>query len=421
MIVFCPYLNANMTRETVSDLCGSCNKVIKDGEKAILCEGYCKKWWHIRCGDISTTQYRELSKTDEPWWCKLCSALKSYGTQTSDADMGDLESLTVDQLLKTLILEQREVVRRHMEIPSVLQILNLLQQDLQEVKRENELLKQRIGILEGYSNNNNGVSWSKVVQRGSYNSIKFDRNTKNPTQTFVSKNRFETLNEVSNNGRELSPQEGSKDTQREGKRLRRKSKKKLKNKVKIYADSHGRNLAVLIREQDGHSMFDVEATVKPGAKMEQITSQLQAEAADLSDGDFVVVAGGSNDVYSNETTGATNILQDALGNLTHTNVIVLNIPYRHDLKDWSIVNKEIEEANTRINQICSHFKNVTVVDTSNYPRLHHTRHGGHLNAKGKKELCNRVSTIIRDKSLGMQRNEQIILENGSENDQGNAW
>jgi hypothetical protein len=90
--------------------------------------------------------------------------------------------------------------------------------------------------------------------------------------------------------------------------------------------------------------------------------------------------GGANDISRNETKNCTNTLKSTLSALTSTNVVVLNIPSRHDLVKESIVNKEIRKANMDINKVCKRFRNVEVLDINNISRACHTRHGQHWTA-----------------------------------------
>ncbi|XP_049859401.1 uncharacterized protein LOC126354070 [Schistocerca gregaria] len=61
---------------------------------------------------------------------------------------------------------------------------------------------------------------------------------------------------------------------------------------------------------------------------------------------------GANDVSRNERKVASSTLKKTLEVLTHTNVIVVNVPHRHDLPQWSCVNKEVEQTNKEYKAIC---------------------------------------------------------------------
>jgi hypothetical protein len=48
----------------------------------------------------------------------------------------------------------------------------------------------------------------------------------------------------------------------------------------------------------------------------------------------------------------------------NTNLIVLDIPYRYDLENNSIVNKEIQTSNQKLRKITKHFNHVTILEVS---------------------------------------------------------
>ena len=50
----------------------TCNKIVKDNEKAIQCD-QCDRWIHQICAHMSTEQYENLSKSPEQWFCSLCT------------------------------------------------------------------------------------------------------------------------------------------------------------------------------------------------------------------------------------------------------------------------------------------------------------------------------------------------------------
>jgi hypothetical protein len=134
--------------------------------------------------------------------------------------------------------------------------------------------------------------------------------------------------------------------------------------------------------------------VRPGAKAKDVLKNCVSDCKALCPPDHVVIMGGANDIYRNETKNYINTLKSTLSALTSTNVVVLNIPSRHDLVKESIVNKKIREANMDINKVCKRFRNVEVLDINNISRACHTRHGQHLNKIGKMHISQEISKII---------------------------
>jgi hypothetical protein len=58
----------------------------------------------------------------------------------------------------------------------------------------------------------------------------------------------------------------------------------------------------------------------------------------LTKRDVCLIWGGANDVWRNETNMDIHALNDFVCSHEHTNVIVLNVPHKHDLVPNSCVN-----------------------------------------------------------------------------------
>jgi lysophospholipase L1-like esterase len=127
----------------------------------------------------------------------------------------------------------------------------------------------------------------------------------------------------------------------------------------------------------------VSGEVRPGAKVKDVIKNCVRDCTVLGPQDHVVIMGGANDISRNVTRNCLNTLKTTLSVLTSTNVVVPNIPARHDLVKESIVNKEIRKANMDINKVCKRFSNVEVLEIDNISRACHTRHRQHLNKKAK--------------------------------------
>jgi hypothetical protein len=74
--------------------------------------------------------------------------------------------------------------------------------------------------------------------------------------------------------------------------------------------------------------------VKPGASSDIIKKSVLTETSKFTRKDFIVLWQGSRDVSNSRATfGLKNILQFVMNNL-HSNIIVISMPYRHDLPMW---------------------------------------------------------------------------------------
>jgi hypothetical protein len=112
---------------------------------------------------------------------------------------------------------------------------------------------------------------------------------------------------------------------------------KKKNKLRIYTDSYGHDIPRLLSETNvGTAVY---GEVRPSAKVNEVLKNCVRDCADLGPQDCAVIIDEANDIDRNETKDCINTLKITLMALTCSNVIVLNIPTRHDLIKESIENK----------------------------------------------------------------------------------
>jgi len=76
-----------------------------------------------------------------------------------------------------------------------------------------------------------------------------------------------------------------------------------------------------------------------------------------------------------------------------TNVIILNAPYRHDLIKDSCVNREVEVFNWKLRNRLKCLRKVELIEVPNERDLY-TKHGQHLNSRGKEVMVNKIALPI---------------------------
>lgn len=103
-------------------------------------------------------------------------------------------------------------------------------------------------------------------------------------------------------------------------------KNKCERKVRIFSDSLGREVGPLLNnlvEKD----VDVFSYVKPSTNIESMLGKSGIESAgELNAGDPVVIIGGADDVYANESDPASAGIRNRLCRLTRTRVLFINVP-----------------------------------------------------------------------------------------------
>jgi hypothetical protein len=169
-----------------------------------------------------------------------------------------------------------------------------------------------------------------------------------------------------------------------------KSAKKVKHTVLIIGDSHARNSASLL--QDNHNKdYEVSSFVKPGAQMNAITGTAGEVVKSLKC-DVLVIRGGSI-VSRNNIKEALKNVNEFVKGTTETNIVLINAPHIHDLIPESCVNKEVVKFNRQMKKIVKLYSNVHLLE-ANLDMNYFTRHGMHLNHKGKELFSQQLATIV---------------------------
>ncbi|PNF36038.1 hypothetical protein B7P43_G12753 [Cryptotermes secundus] len=169
---------------------------------------------------------------------------------------------------------------------------------------------------------------------------------------------------------------------------------KVKHKIRIVGDSHARGLANELK-YNLTLEFNSQGVVKPGSSLEQLVNISDTDMKNLTMSDVCVVWGGSMDVGRNETKLGIRALKEFVSSLNHTNVVVINVPYRHDLAPNSCVNCEVQLFNRRLEKLKRAYSNLSVVTVDSTRELF-TRQGYHLNSQGKEHIARRVASVIKD-------------------------
>ena len=113
-----------------------------------------------------------------------------------------------------------------------------------------------------------------------------------------------------------------------------------------------------------YSIFDLKA----------IKESVKDKINQLTKEDIVVLWGGSNDVAKNNSMLGVEHIRDIVISATHTNVIQLSAPHRHDLSSDSCVNRKVEVFNHKLRRRLERFKNVQIIEATNERELY-TKHG----------------------------------------------
>jgi hypothetical protein len=161
-----------------------------------------------------------------------------------------------------------------------------------------------------------------------------------------------------------------------------------KHKILVMGDSHLRECAAkIIASLD--TRFNVCGIVKPGSNTESLIEMVKGEVGKLTMNDFLIICSGTNDTDTNPSRNAFKNITDFIKSVNHTNIILISVPYRNDIPDYSHVNNKIKALNSKLLKTAKIFNHVNIIETSNN-RLLFTKHGLHLKELGKELLSNQL-------------------------------
>jgi hypothetical protein len=161
----------------------------------------------------------------------------------------------------------------------------------------------------------------------------------------------------------------------------------------VISDSHCKGTATNISDYLGDK-FDVIGMTKPGAGALDIFAPINLNYRHLTKKDVIVVQGGSNEVYRNNSKSAISQFVKFCEDLNSVNIIKLDIFHRYNLIETSCVNKEIQVFNKKLKKATKAYKHVTSIEVNNN-REAFTRHGMHLNKVGKRQTARQIAREIR--------------------------
>ena len=117
-------------------ICPECNKKVTYRSKGVECE-CCLNWYHVKCGDISDDEYRNISET--VWYCRKCIAIRE---KNKSGQQSKLFLRYVDDIVRTVKEDPEKVLRA----------ANLLHPNLQfTIETRDTKHKRNFGIF-GFTN-----------------------------------------------------------------------------------------------------------------------------------------------------------------------------------------------------------------------------------------------------------------------------
>lgn len=331
-----------------------------------------------RCIELERTllEKEQINKSVSEIDCKVAPNLKQDEKEKPDFHT----QILLDELKKYKL-----------EVDNLNKIVELLEKDKTNLERKiQEINKSNTACMHCFPVRDSGST-------GNSNRSKRPRNTTNiiPTSFQIPTiNRFNILsveNEEEPSSDEIvlnMPLKKSvqKNKGESPKKVSHKSKKML-----LCTDSHGRDLTWYLSTNDQIKGYEVVGFVKPNGCAKQVLDPYNIKGEQIENDDILVIVCGTNDVAANEAHNALDTIGETLDKFRNLKVILVDLPMRYDLKDWSCVNMETVKTNATLKCISQKYSNVRLVEVSKAKRELHTQHGMHLNRRGKKWLAEQIS------------------------------
>jgi len=101
--------------------------------------------------------------------------------------------------------------------------------------------------------------------------------------------------------------------------------------------------------------------------------------------DMLIICSGTNDIATNRTTMSFQNISNMVTKNNHTNIILVNIPYRYDTANTNTVNDSIVKFNRWLEKLVKVSPHGSFLKTEQNRKLY-TRHGLHYN-RLRKRYC----------------------------------
>lgn len=373
--------------------CGKCQKTLKIGVKCVKCG----KWYHNKC------ESREPCAVTG-YVCKICVKVQKNLSDTltkpkSDLNLVkepsaiDLESentklkKTVQELSDRLTEQLLEIENLKAQLEAYSSQANvessfLINQDVDQRNADCCHSTKRPG------DNPNLNNWTPVTSKREPNHAHPGPGDLGARDVLPLKNRYSILASLDSHSVINPLQENPTSISPPQRRRRR--------RVLLLSDSHGRQMSSKLSNQLGGD-FSVTGFVKPNAGIQEVTKCIEELTVDFTSEDSVIIIGGTNNVQNSSAQSQIDSVVDKVSPLTKKmNVIVSAVPARYDKPE---LNETIREMNDYMyikmkqHEASSSFKFDFLSQSLNSQCF--TKHGLHLNQRGKSLLCDRLAYLVK--------------------------
>ena len=198
-------------------------------------------------------------------------------------------------------------------------------------------------------------------------------------------------------------------------------KRERSHKIVLIGDSHIKGLSSELKHRLG-DLYVILGFAKPNANVRELKDTIKNEVNKLTKDDVLVFWGGTNDVSKNNAAKGLSQEITYLGKNQQTNCLVITVPHRFDINSNSWENFEIGVFNRKLTKRVESLNNVVLVNSPK-EREYFTRHGLHLNKRGKEKMAEKLASSIyqimepvkkHSEAIPMPLNEMVPIHQNQE-------
>jgi hypothetical protein len=146
-------------------------------------------------------------------------------------------------------------------------------------------------------------------------------------------------------------------------RMENKQSKDTRPRITIIGDSHARGCAGELLHRV-RKQFNVMGYTKPNAGLPELLPTAKKGTSKLTKKDTVIILGGTNDIKRNLQGKNLTSMETFLDVTAHANVLV-EVPYRYDLRKRHYINDDIMKYNRRISKLTQKVQKCTTNSSNN--------------------------------------------------------
>jgi hypothetical protein len=119
-----------------------------------------------------------------------------------------------------------------------------------------------------------------------------------------------------------------------------------KHRILLVEDSYIRGYVSTLKPLLNND-YDLCGVVKPGSGTSEVSESAEEIAGQLTHDDVIVICSGTNDYDQNDFSRTFRNIKDYVTRNNHTNIPLMNVPFRYDLPNSFAVNEKISILNKK--------------------------------------------------------------------------